>query len=112
MSNWWLLTVQQYTIWVSVFFTVSDFENLGLRVSDELQRHITCFETLAQIALLFIASRVFPAHRFPICLPTLSDNTGVERGSNKLWSRSYLLCVFFGKTSSGMEIDVSHIPGA
>jgi len=103
--------------WFSDIFTVSDFTALGLQLSDELQRYITCFETLAQIALLFIASRVFPAHRFPICLRTLSDNTGAESGSNKLRSMSYPLWVFLEKLcllsgSSGMEIDVSHIPGA
>ena len=83
--------------WFSDIFTVSDFTALGLQLSDELQRYITCFETLAQIALLFIASRVFPAHRFPICLRSLSDNTGAESGSNKLWSMSYPLCVFLEK---------------
>ena len=103
--------------WFSEKFEVSDFVSLGLQVSQDLQRHITCFETLAQIALLFIASRVFPAHRFPPCVKTLSDNTGAESGSNRLWSMSYPLCVFLEKLcllsgSTGMEIDVSHIPGA
>lgn len=103
--------------WFSEQFTLSDFEQLGLKLSEDLQRHITCFETLAQIGLLFLASRTFPAHRFPICLRTLSDNTGAESGSNKLWSMSYPLCVFLEKlcllsVTSGMEIDVSHIPGA
>ena len=52
-------------LWFSEKFEVSDFVSLGLQGSQDLQRHITCFETLAQIALLFIASRVFPARRFP-----------------------------------------------
>ena len=103
--------------WFAEKFGVSDFEQLGLQVSQDLQRHITCFETLAQIALLFIASRMFPAQRFPLCLKTLSDNTGAESGSNRLWSMSYPLCVFLEKLcllsgSTGMETDVSHIPGA
>ena len=88
------LRYDQKNIWFSEKFTFLDFTNLGLAVSKDLQRHITCFETLAQLALLFIASRVFPAHRFPICLRTLSDNSGAESGSNKLWSMSYPLCVF------------------
>ena len=50
-------------------------------------------------------------------MKTLSDNTGAESGSNRLWSMSYPLCVFLEKHcllsgSTGMEIDVSHIPGA
>ena len=78
---------------------------------------ITSFEALAQIGLLFLAAHSFPAQRFPICLRTLSDNTGAESGSNKLWSMTYPLCVFLEKLCllsavSGMEIDVSHIPGA
>ena len=104
-------------IWFSEKFGVADFTELGIQISQDLQRYITCFEALAQIALLFIASRVFPAHRFPLCLKTLSDNTGAESGSNRLWSMSYPLCVFLEKLcllsgSTGMEIDVSHIPGA
>ena len=111
------LKLNNKRMWFSEQFGVSDFEQLGLQVSQELQRHITCFEALAQIALLFIASRVFPAHRFPLCLKTLSDNTGAESGSNRLWSMSYPFCVFLEKLcllsgSTGMEIDVSHIPGA
>ena len=104
-------------IWFSQKYSVSDFEQLGLTISQDLQKHITSFEALAQIALLFIASRTFPAHRFPICLRTLSDHSGAESGSNKLWSMSYPLCVFLEKLcllsgATGMETDVSHIPGA
>ena len=55
---------------------LTDFEKLGLQLAEDLQRHITAFETLAQIALLFLAARSYPAHRFPIFLCTLSDNTG------------------------------------
>ena len=84
-------------IWFSEQFGVADFTELGLQISQDLQRYITCFEALAQLALLFIASRVFPAHRFPLCLKTLSDNTGAESGSNRLWSMSYPLCVFLEK---------------
>ena len=92
-------------IWFSQKYSVSDFEQLGLTISQDLQKHITSFEALAQIA------------RFPICLRTLSDNSGAESGSNKLWSMSYPLCVFLEKLcllsgATGMEIDVSHIPGA
>lgn len=111
------LRTPSQTCWFSEKFVLADFERLGLQLSEDLQRHITCFETLAQIGLLFSASRLFPAHRFPICLRTLSDNTGAESGSNKLWSMSYPLCTFLEKLCllsvlSGMEIDVSHIPGA
>ena len=110
MSNWWVFS--DTTMYNFGFLT-----NIPWQTSEDLQRHITCLKTLAQIAILYIASRVFPAHRFPICLRSLSDNTGAESGSNKLWSMSYPLFVFLEKlcvlsATTGMEIDVSHIPGA
>ena len=82
-----------------------------------MQRSISAFETLAQIALLFGTSKFFPAHRMPICLKSLSDNSGAESGSNKLWSMTYPLSIFLERmcllsAMLGMEIDVNHIPGS
>ena len=82
-----------------------------------MQRSISAFETLAQIALLFVTARFFPAHRMPICLKSLSDNSGAESGSNKLWSMAYPLSIFLERmcllsATLGIEIDVSHIPGS
>jgi hypothetical protein len=53
----------------------------------------------------------------PICLKSLSDNSGAESGSNKLWSMTYPLAIFLERmclisAMLGMEIDVSHIPGS
>ena len=74
------------------------------------------FETLAQMAIILMTSRTFPAHRLPICLKSLSDNTGAESGSNKLFSTAMPQCLFLERLCTisamvGIEIDVGHIPG-
>ena len=117
LPNWWIPSHYNSNILVFGTIFLADFERLGLQLGEDLQRYITSFETLAQIGLLFVAAHSYPAHRFPICLRTLSDNTGAESGSNKLWSMTYPLCVFLEKLClvsavTGMELDVSHIPGA
>ena len=105
------------TYWFSEIYSHSDFAKLNIELESEMQRSISSFETLAQIALLFVTARFFPAHRMPICLKSLSDNSGAESGSNKLWSMTYPLAIFLERmclisAMLGMEIDVSHIPGS
>ena len=51
------------------------------------------------------------------CLKSLSDNTGAESGSNRMFTTSSPLCLFLEKLCliaaiSCMEMDVSHIPGS
>ena len=82
----------------------------------DLQKSITCLEALAQIALIWITAQLFPGHRLPICLKSLSDNTGAEASSNAMFTMSQPLCFFIEKlclisVQTGIEIDVSHIPG-
>ena len=104
------------THWFSEVFTFSDFQALRIPVQADLQRCITSMETLAQMAIVLMTSRVFPAHRLPICIRSLSDNTGAENGSNKLCSTAMPQCLFLERLCTlsamvGMEIDVGHIPG-
>jgi hypothetical protein len=103
--------------WFSEIYSHSEFTQLDIELDAEMQRSISAFETLAQIALLFVTSKFFPAHRMPICLKSLSDNSGAESGSNKLWSMTYPLSIFLERmcllsAMLGMEIDVNHIPGS
>ena len=103
--------------WFSEIYSHADFMHLDVELNPEMQRSISSFETLAQIALLFVTSKFFPAHRMPVCLKSLSDNSGAESGSNKLWSMTYPLSIFLEKmcllsAMLGMEIDVNHVPGA
>ena len=105
------------TYWFSERFTKTDFDSLKIPIAHDLQRNITCFETLAQMALLFLVSRSFPGFRLPLRVQTLSDNTGAEAGSNKLFTTSFPQCLFVEKlcllaACTCTEMDVSHIPGA
>ena len=96
--------------------THSDFQSLQIPVHDNLQKDISSLETLAQIALVYIAIQFFPGSRISIRIPTLSDNTTAEAASNKLFSTTMPTALFLEKisllvSSSSIEVDVSHIPG-
>ena len=102
--------------WFSLPISHQDFQSLKIPIHDNLQKDITSLETLAQIALVFLAIQSFPGARIPIRLPTLSDNTTAEAVSNKLFSTSMPIALFLEKlslliSSSSIEVDVSHIPG-
>ena len=102
--------------WFSLQLTLVDFQNLGIPMHDDLQKDISSLETLAQHALLFTTFRHQPGHRISLRLPALSDNSGAESVSNKLFTTTMPLALFVEKISllsalSGCELDVSHIPG-
>ena len=90
---------------------------LSIHLDPNMQRSIASFETLAQIALVWLVATSFPGFRIPICLKSLSDNTGAESVSNKLFTTTHPLCLFVEiltclASTTGIELDVSHIPGA
>ena len=102
--------------WFSEQYSLQDFQNLEIPLQDDLQKSISALETLAQIAILWIASKLYPGQRFPITLPSFSDNTGAESGSNRLFTTKFPLCLFLEKMCLmgalyGMELDVHHISG-
>ena len=106
---------QQY-FWFSEQFAVSDFQQLGLPMGNEAQKDIACYETLAQMALLFIFSKRFPHQRMRIIPPTVSDNTSAESGVNQPFTTSEPLCYFLEKISQlssilNVDMDTSHISG-
>ena len=90
-------TGRSYLYWFSERFTKTDFDSQKIPIASDLQRNITCFETLAQMALLFLVSRSFPGFRLPLRVQTLSDNTGAEAGSNKLFTTSFPQRLFVEK---------------
>ena len=104
------------TVWFSCRFEYSDFAALNIPVTSEMQKFIACFETLAQMAIMLIFSRNSPGFRFPLRIPSLTDNSGTESGGNKLFSTTFPMNLFLEKltvlcTISGMELDLSHIAG-
>ena len=85
-------------------------------MNEDLRKDISALETLAQIALVYIAVHSFPGSRIPIRIPTLSDNTGAEAVSNKLFTTQMPLALYLEKlclliASSHTEVHVGHIPG-
>ena len=101
--------------WFSVPLHFKDFQQLQIPMHDDLQKDIGCLETLAQLALVFIATKFFPGSRIPIRIPMLSDNTTAESLTNKLFSTQIPIAFFLEKLSllisSANVVDVSHIPG-
>ena len=102
--------------WFSLPMTGKDFKQLQIPMHEDLQKDISALEALAQIALVYIAVNSFPGSRIPIRVPTLSDNTGAEAISNKLFTTQMPMALFMEKlclliSSSHTEVDVSHIPG-
>ncbi|CAL1144831.1 unnamed protein product [Cladocopium goreaui] len=103
--------------WLSEKFSHADFDILSIHLDPNMQRSIASFETLAQIALVWLVATSFPGFRIPICVKSLSDNTGAESVSNKLFTTTHPLCLFVEiltclASTTGIELDVSHIPGA
>ena len=72
--------------WFSEKFSHNDFKELSIHLDSNMQRSISAFETLAQIALVWLVALSFPGFRIPVCLKSLSDNTGAESVSNKLFT--------------------------
>ena len=109
-------TASHQCLWFSERFTKQDFDALQIPVDDDLQKIISALELLAQIAIVYTVSRLFPGHRVPIRIHSFSDNTGAESGSNKLFTMKHPQCLFVEKlcllsATFSMELDVQHIAG-
>ena len=102
--------------WFSERFHRTDFSVLPFEIDSDLQKNIASFETLAQVGLIWLVAAFYPGSRMPICLKSLSDNTGAESVSNKCFTTTKPLCFFVEvltkfASQTGVELDVSHIPG-
>ena len=102
--------------WFSLPISLEDFQNLNIPMHDSLQKDISSLETLAQVALLYIVAQFQPGYRMALPVPALTDNSGAESISNKLFTTTMPLALFLEKlsllvASSGIPCDVSHLPG-
>ncbi|CAE7226768.1 unnamed protein product [Symbiodinium sp. CCMP2592] len=102
--------------WFQQTFAHADFLALGIGVQADMAREISCYEALAQAALILAASALLPCSCIPITLRALSDNTGAEAGVNDSLTTSQPLCFFLERISLLAAVhritpDVSHIPG-
>ncbi|CAK9065532.1 unnamed protein product [Durusdinium trenchii] len=102
----------------SVQFSITDF--LELKSGQSVCMHPGCRKGWIAIGVYWsgqaAADAMASGHRTPICLKSLSDNTGAEASSNKLFSMNRPLCYFLERlcllsAQTNMEIDVGHIPG-
>ena len=103
-------------IWFSEGFEVADFAFASLTLSSSASDDISCYECLAQIALLHCASAVTSSGRLHVRIPSWTDNTGAEAVANKLYTSRYPLCMFAQRLAlfscfTAMELDTTHISG-
>ena len=94
----------------------TDFYQLEVEVNNKMQRDIVCYETLAQLAIVKLFAQCMPAQRYFLRISSLSDNTGAEAGVNSLFTTKLPLALFWEKlcitaTTTGIQLDVSHISG-
>ena len=85
-------------------------------MNNNMQRDIVCYETLAQLAIVKLLAQCMPAQRYSLRISSLSDNTGAEAGVNSLFTTNLPLALFLEKlcitaTTTGIQLDVSHISG-
>ena len=78
------------SLWFSEKFSHADFAALPLKLDQQMQRSISALKALAQIALIHSVSNFSPGSRMPICLKSLSDNSGAESVSNKCFTTTNL----------------------
>ena len=102
--------------WFSEHWECKDFHALDIPVSADMQKDISCYETLAQIGLLFTLCNLLPSQRFALTLRSQSDNTAAESTSNSLFTTKSPLCFFAERlclltASVHAQLDVTHIPG-
>ena len=104
--------------WFSEKKPHADFDILSIHLDPNMQRSIASFETLAQIALVWLVGHFFSwvshSHMFEVFWAT-------TRG-RRAWATSYLrrliLYVSLSRSltclasTTGIELEVSHIPGA
>ena len=81
-------------LWFSERFHHSDFNFLPFELDSNMQKNISVFETLGQIGLLWLIASDSSGFRIPICLKSLSDNSGAEASSNRMFTTTKLLCFF------------------
>ena len=112
----WLAFHGQPRVWFSESFEVSDFQRLGIPVSDDANLDIVSYETLAQIALVVAFASVCTGGRLRVAIPSWTDNSGTEATCAKLFTTASPLCYFAQRLATlawntCVTLDTSHIAG-
>ena len=85
-------------------------------LSDNDSDDISCYECLAQIALLHCACAVTSSGRLCVRVPSWTDNTGAESVANRLYTPTYPLCMLAQRLAlfscfTAMKLGATHISG-
>ena len=104
------------TLWFSESYSISDFSFANIALHSSASSDISCYECLAQIALVVLLQTALPGARLSIRIASLSDNTGAETCANKLYSSKMPLAAFGQRLAllssyCGIFLDVTHIAG-
>ena len=104
------------TIWFSESYGIADVSFANITLHSSASSDISCYECLAQIALVVLLQTALPGARLAIRLSSLSDNTGAETSANKFYSSKMPLAAFAQRLAllssyCGIFLDVSHIAG-
>ena len=81
-------------VWFSETFSSAQVREIWPDMTKPMQRYISCWETLAQLALLQGAVYLQGPGSMPFALPTGSDNTSAEAGLNSLFTTAEPLSRF------------------
>ena len=104
------------TLWFSECYSISDFAFANIPLHSSASSDISCYECLAQIALVVLLQTALPGSRLSIRLASLSNNTGAETAANKLYSSKMPLAAFCQRLAllsshCGIFLDASHVAG-
>ena len=111
----WISTSSQFC-WFAQQWTMSEVRRRYPKLTQPAQTYIACFETLAQLALAMMAKHRLTAKHWKFCLPTASDNTSAEAGTNKLFTTAQPLCDFLQDVAAWsacnhVRLQVTHVAG-
>ena len=111
----WISTSSEFC-WFAQQWTMSEIRKHYPKLTKPAQTYVACFETLAQLALAMMAKHRLTAKRWKFCLPTASDNTSAEAGTNKLFTTAQPLCDFLQDVAAWsacnhVRLQVTHLAG-
>ena len=111
----WMVT-SSALVWFGETWTVSELRHYWPFLTKKAQTYIASFETLAQLVLIQAAHYRLRYQHASFKLPSGSDNTAAEAGSNTLFSTAWPLSYFLRLTAGwayrhGVALQVSHISG-
>ena len=98
--------------WFSEQWTYTDFHELDIPVSMDMQKEISSYETLAQIGLLFTLNQILPAQRLSLSHFAVKVTTQQQNPLQIHFSAlKYHCCFFLLSVIVNAQMDVTHIPG-